>query len=78
MPVVAGGMEIGSMVPAGALSCWMVYLGVDDVDVSCRTTLVAGAHEIPAPQDFPGGRFAILGDPQGGIFGLPMLSRARP
>jgi predicted enzyme related to lactoylglutathione lyase len=22
------------------------------------------------PQDFPGGRFAILGDPQGAIFGL--------
>jgi predicted enzyme related to lactoylglutathione lyase len=56
----------------------MVCIGLDDVDASHRTTLVAGAHEIPAPQDFPGGRFAILGDPQGGIFGLPMLSRARP
>jgi predicted enzyme related to lactoylglutathione lyase len=23
-----------------------------------------------APQDFPGGRFAILSDPQGAVFGL--------
>jgi predicted enzyme related to lactoylglutathione lyase len=28
-----------------------------------------------SPMDFPGGRFAILSDPQGAVFGLHMLSR---
>ena len=27
------------------------------------------------PSDFPGGRFAIVSDPQGAVFGLHMLSR---
>jgi predicted enzyme related to lactoylglutathione lyase len=71
-------MEMSSMVPAGVPSCWMICFGIDDVDPSCRTTLVAGAHEIPAPEDFPGRRFAILGDPQGADFGLHVPSRARP
>src|SRR6266540_852792 len=31
---------------------------------------IAGGMEMQAPQDFPGGRFAILSDPQGAAFGL--------
>ena len=71
---VAGGMEMNPMIPAEVPSYWMVYFEVADLDASYRTALEAGAHEMVAPADFPGGRFAIVGDPQGAVFGLQMLS----
>ncbi|HEY6058347.1 MAG TPA: VOC family protein [Candidatus Limnocylindrales bacterium] len=66
----AGGQEMQPMVPAEVPSYWMVYFGVDDVDHSYRKALEAGGHEMLAPVDFPGGRFAIVSDPQGASFGL--------
>lgn len=67
---VAGAMEMNPMAPAEMPSFWMVYFGVADVDAAYQRALDAGAHEMLAPDDFPGGRFAIVSDPQGGIFGL--------
>ena len=67
---IAGGMEMSPMVPAQVPSYWLVYFTVADVDASFKTALSAGAREMLAPQDFAGGRFAILGDPQGASFGL--------
>jgi predicted enzyme related to lactoylglutathione lyase len=67
---VAGGMEMNPMVPAEVPSYWMVYFNVDDVDRSFKQAVDAGAREMVAPQEFPGGRFAILQDPQGAAFGL--------
>jgi Predicted enzyme related to lactoylglutathione lyase len=67
---VAGAMEMNPMVPAEVPSYWMVYFGVDDVDRTYRTAIDAGGREILAPRDFPGGRLAILSDPQGAAFGL--------
>jgi predicted enzyme related to lactoylglutathione lyase len=48
----------------------MVYFTVDDVDKSFKDATEAGGQEMMAPQDFPGGRFAIVSDPQGGVFGV--------
>ncbi len=67
---IAGGMEMNPMVPAEVPSHWLVYFGVADVDQSFKDAIGAGARELLAPQDFPGGRFAIVGDPQGAAFGL--------
>jgi len=67
---IAGGMEMNPMVPAEVPSYWMVYFNVDDVDRSFEQAIEAGGQEMMAPQDFPGGRFAILSDPQGAAFGL--------
>jgi len=58
------------MVPAQVPSYWLVYFAVEDVDASFKKAIAAGAREMLAPMDFPGGRFAILGDPQGASFGL--------
>jgi predicted enzyme related to lactoylglutathione lyase len=58
------------MVPAAVPSYWMVYFGADDVDAAFAKAIAAGAHEMLPPRDFPGGRFAILGDPQGAAFGI--------
>jgi hypothetical protein len=67
--------QLSPMVPAFVPSYWMVCFSVADVDASHRTALEAGATEMLAPQDFPGGRFAILGDPQGATFGLILAPR---
>ena len=71
---IAGAMEINPQMPAEVPSYWMVYFGVDDVDASYRKALDAGAREMLAPDDFPGGRFAIVTDPQGAMFGLLKMS----
>ena len=67
---VAGGMEMNPMVPKEVPSYWLAYFAVDDVDASFRKAIAAGATEMLGPTDFSGGRFAILGDPQGASFGL--------
>ena len=72
---VAGGMEMSPMVPAQVPSYWTVYFNVDDVDATYQKAIAAGAHEMVAPQEFPGGRFAIVSDPQGASFGLLKLAQ---
>ena len=67
---VAGAMEMNPGVPAEVPSYWMVYFNVDDVDRAHQVALDAGATAMVPPQEFPGGRFAILSDPQGAMFGL--------
>lgn len=58
------------MVPTQVPSYWMPYFNVSDVDAMFKKARDAGAKEMVAPQDFPGGRFAIVQDPQGAAFGL--------
>jgi predicted enzyme related to lactoylglutathione lyase len=67
---IAGATEIPPTAPAEMPSYWMVYFGVDDVDKSFRAALDAGGREMLSPVDFPGGRLAILSDPQGAMFGI--------
>ncbi len=62
------------MVPAEVPSYWQVYFDVADVDGAFRKAIDLGARELLAPQDFPGGRFAIVSDPQGASFGLLRLA----
>ena len=71
---IAGAMEMNPMVPAEVPSYWLVYFNVEDVDKSYSKAIEAGARELMAPQDFPGGRFAIVSDPQGAAFGLLRMS----
>jgi predicted enzyme related to lactoylglutathione lyase len=67
---IAGGMEMNPMVPAEVPSYWMVYFNVDNVDKAFDKVIKEGGKEMLAPQDMPGGRFAIVSDPQGASFGL--------
>ncbi len=67
---IAGGMEMPPMVPAEVPSHWLVYFNVDDVDRSFKEATAAGGQQLMGPQDFPGGRFAIVRDPQGAAFGI--------
>jgi predicted enzyme related to lactoylglutathione lyase len=67
---IAGAMEMNPQMPAEVPSYWMPYFNVDDVDASYAKALSLGAREMLAPQEFPGGRFAIVSDPQGAAFGV--------
>jgi predicted enzyme related to lactoylglutathione lyase len=73
---IAGAFEMDPRIPADVPSHWLVYFLVDDVDAGHRKALDLGARDVVAPQDFPGGRFAIVSDPQGASFGLMTLSQA--
>ncbi len=67
---VAGALPMSAMVPAEVPSYWGIYFGVDDVDATWQQAIDAGATEVMAPQDFPGGRFGVLRDPQGAVFSI--------
>lgn len=67
---VGGGMEMNPMVPKEVPSYWMPYFGAKDVDKAHQRAKDAGAREMLPPQDFPGGRFSILSDPEGAAFGI--------
>ena len=73
---IAGATEMNPMVPAEVPNYWMVYFAVDDTDAAHRTAIAAGARELVAPLDFPGGRMSVVTDPQGAAFGLMTLSAA--
>ena len=62
------------MVPAEVPSYWQIYFDVDDVDAAFNRAIDLGATEMVAPQDMPGGRFAIVTDPQGASFGLVKMA----
>ena len=67
---IAGAWEMNSMVPAEVPSYWQIYFMVEDVDAAFRKAIDLGAKEMVSPQEFPGGRFAIVSDPEGASFGL--------
>lgn len=58
------------MVPAEVPSYWQIYFTVEGVDAAFRMAIDLGAEEIDSPQEFPGGHFAIVSDPEGASFGL--------
>jgi uncharacterized protein len=68
---IAGMMAMPDMVPAEVPSYWSVYFGADDVDASTTKAVGLGGTLLAGPADIPGGgRFSVLQDPQGAIFGL--------
>ncbi len=71
---IAGAWEMSPMVPAEVPSHWQIYFAVDDVEAAFAKALELGAQEMVAPQDFPGGRFAIVADPQGASIGLMQMA----
>jgi predicted enzyme related to lactoylglutathione lyase len=73
---ILGAWEMNPQIPAGVPNYWQIYFDVDDVDAAFANAVELGGKEMVAPQDFPGGRFAIVSDPQGASVGL--LKSAAP
>lgn len=67
---VAGCMTMAEQVPADVPPYWMPYVEVDDVDGAAERASSLGASVVVPATDFPGGRFAIVSDPQGAMLGL--------
>ena len=72
---IAGALEMDPQVPIETPSYWLVYFTVDDVDARFERAVELGGREMVAPQDMPGGRFAIVNDPQGAAFGILNLQQ---
>ena len=50
---------------------WMAYVETDDVDRTAKLATSLGGTVVHVPADIPGtGRFAVLQDPQGAMFGI--------
>ncbi len=62
---ILGAWEMSPDMPADVPPYWQVYFNADDIDATFEKALTLGASPLVPPQDFPGGRFAILSDPEG-------------
>jgi predicted enzyme related to lactoylglutathione lyase len=71
--VVGGSIEMDDVWPAEIPSHWMVYFTVADTEATvARAEQLGGAVSVP-PTDSPQGPFAVLRDPQGGVFSVIQL-----
>lgn len=79
-----GGAGVGGMLKmpdhVKAPPHWLPYMGSPDVDATHRRALELGATSYVPPKDIPDvGRFCVLADPQGAVFGvLQPIPRDRP
>ncbi|MRX49746.1 VOC family protein [Paracoccus sp. S-4012] len=68
--MVAGMMSLDDQ-PPGTPPNWVIYFAVDSADDTARDAVAKGARVLKEPADIPDtGRFAILSDPQGVVFGI--------
>ena len=54
---------------------WAIYFEVADADAAAARATELGGVVVEKPTDIPEGRFAILRDPQGAVFGLMQSKR---
>lgn len=68
--LVGGVLTLGhDMLQHGARPCWLMYLGVDDVDACVAAVTAAGGGVAMPAFDIPEvGRMALVSDPQGAPF----------
>ena len=70
-----GDMVAGMMSNAGQQGNpppnWVIYFAVDDCDRTAAEVAAKGGKVYKQPEDIPGtGRYAVVADPQGAVFGL--------
>src|SRR5215210_1408463 len=63
-----GMMELPAGAPAP--SHWLVYFGIDDLDVAAGQVASAGGTMMIEPRPVPGGRILVAQDTQDAVFGL--------
>ena len=69
---VAGIYQLSAeMAQQGVPPNWMAYVAVDDVDAAIAKATSLGGAVMHGPMEVPGtGRFAVMRDPQGAVFGI--------
>lgn len=73
---IGGMLEMPAQVPAEVPAHWLVYFAVTDTDATVAAAEKLGATAIVAATDIPPGRFAILADPAGAMFGVIKMKAA--
>jgi predicted enzyme related to lactoylglutathione lyase len=71
---VGGMVAMADQVPAQVPAHWLAYFAVDDCDATVEKAKAAGANLMFGPMDIPAGRFAVLADPHGAVFGVVRMS----
>jgi predicted enzyme related to lactoylglutathione lyase len=67
----AGNKNGGVMpLPPRGHPAWNLYFGVEDVETAITRAAALGAETVMGPTPVPGGRFAILRDPQNAVFSV--------
>jgi hypothetical protein len=68
---IAGVMPLPPEAKAmGAPPNWLSYIGISDVDATAKQATTLGAKIYKEPTNISVGRFAVLADPQGAVFGI--------
>jgi predicted enzyme related to lactoylglutathione lyase len=68
-----GGVGVAGLFAApeeGAPSRWLVHFAVADPEASAAQVIALGGNVNTLPTDDPAGRYAIVADPDGAVFGL--------
>jgi predicted enzyme related to lactoylglutathione lyase len=71
---VGGMMDMPEGVPADMPAHWLAYFGTADCDATVDQATGLGATLLAGPMDIPAGRFAVLADPAGAVFGVITLA----
>jgi predicted enzyme related to lactoylglutathione lyase len=68
---IGGALTIGEQMSADTPPFWMTYFVSEDVDATATKATELGGKVMTGPMEYPGGRFAIIQDPQGRVpFGV--------
>jgi len=67
---MAGAVSTNMPQMKGVPPHWLTYIGVEDVDATCKLAAKLGGKVMMAPMNIPVGRFAVLADPQGAAFAV--------
>ncbi len=70
---IAGAMPKPPGMPAEVPPHWLVYFAVADTDAAVATAKGAGGQFMAGPMDIEPGRFAVVADPTGAVFGVIAL-----
>jgi len=71
---IAGMLPMPPMVPPMVPTFWLVYFAVADTDAAVAKAQELGGTLTMPPMEVPAGRFALIQDPQGGMFAVITLS----
>jgi predicted enzyme related to lactoylglutathione lyase len=71
---VGGMMDMPPAVPAEVPAHWLAYFGTADCDATVAQATGLGATQLAGPMDIPAGRFAVMADPTGAVFGVIALA----
>lgn len=67
---IAGMQVMDEGWPHDLAAHWMLYFAVSDCDDAAAHAAALGGRVVNEPMDLPIGRYAVLADPQGGLFSI--------